>query len=298
MPRRYFDKFPEIDYNGVRARDITRSAHLVNKYVNLPYSYYSYDVGADLRPDNVADDYYDDPYMSWLIFYANRTLDPYYEWHLQEDSFYAFVDKKYGSLERADRTILGYRNNWATDRRELKPSQFEAMFGDYTHPHSQYWNTVYADDGRRLLWYIRKDADMVVGTNRLVKVRVDDLDQLQEDDLLDVKDGGAVVGKAQVESIRDDYLYLKNIVGPIANGYSLESFLTGNEVNIVAHGDTSDTSEEVWTIVNIPDEEFVYWEPFSALDVERERNEANRTIKLVDPATGIRVADRLEEELR
>lgn len=129
MPRRYFENFPTIEYNGYNITNITTSAKLVNKYTNLPYEYYNYTLGYDERADQVSAKYYSDQYMTWLIYYANKIVDPYYDWFLSDDDFTKHLTQKYGSIDIPFKKIIEFRNNWYNDQTELSPTQFKAKIG-------------------------------------------------------------------------------------------------------------------------------------------------------------------------
>lgn len=297
MPRKYFDNFPEIRYDGYRAKNITTSAKLINKYANLPYAYDLFEIDREQRPDLVAHEYYGDPYMTWMIFYANKTLDPYYDWYLSEDQLKDFIIKKYGSIEYANRKILYFRTNWYSDDRELSPSQFTSMFSEYTHPHSLYWNTVYSDDGKTLISYVRKQTDMITNTNKILRIGVSN-SSFDAGDIIVFKSSGAEVGSGEVESTSNGYLSVINVIGTVANGYSIQTYDgSGANSTITSYSSSSNTTANTWTITNISDDEYVYWTPYTVMDKEIDDNEAKRLIKVVDPNMAIKVADRLEDEL-
>jgi hypothetical protein len=297
MARKYFSKFPIIRYDGYRVRNITSSARLVDKYVNLPYSYDTREVTEGERADSVADSHYGDPYMTWLIYYANRIVDPYYDWHLTEEQLATLVEAKHGSTEEANRRISHFRTNWYDDYRELTPGQFDAMFGDYTSPHSSYWNPTFTSDGRRVVSYVRKQVDYVAATNKIARIGVSN-SSFSIGDLVEFYSGGTATGSAEVERASDGYIDVKNLLGSVANGHVVDVYDgSGPTSNVTNYNAASNTQANTWTITNISDEEYVYWSPVTELDVEREKNESVRHVRLVDPRMAVKVADRLEEEL-
>jgi len=297
MPKRYFDKFPVVMYNNYAVRDITVSAALVNKYVNLPYSYNSFDLDENQRPDTVSNAYYSDPFMSWMVFYANNTIDPYYDWYLPEEDFINFLTKKYGAVNTTIKTILEFRTNWFDDNRELSPSQFLSMFGEFSHPHSRYWTTNYDDDGR-LISYTRKVSNEVVNTNKLAKIRITD-DVFSPGDLIDIRTAlnSTAIGVAQVESASPGYVFLKNIIGSIDTGNILVKDGTSVNASITKSSPIFDLTSDVWTRTNISPEEYIYWTPHTVFDSEREKNDEKKTIKLVDPTMAFKIANTIEDEL-
>lgn len=298
MAKRYFTNFPEISYNNFTIKDITVSAQVINKYVNLPYIYQAFEIDGE-RPDQIANEFYDDSYMSWIIFYANKTVDPYYEWFLNETDFQDFLIKKYGSVETSIKTILEFRPNWYDDNRELSVNQFNSMFGSYTAPHSKYWDTNYDDNGN-LLSYTRKISNDVVNTNKLIKLKVDNDDDLETGDLLDIKvaPNGSTVGVAEVLSVSNTGVYIKNVLGDIANSYYLviDSDVT-NYAQIIEYSSDYDITADTWTSTNIAADEYIYWAPYTVFDMEREKNDQKRNVKMIDPAMALKIANSIEDEL-
>lgn len=297
MPRRYFDKFPIINYNGFNVRDVTVSAKLINKYASFPYVYDPYVLDAEQRPDQVAYQIHDDQHMSWLIWYANKVVDPYYDWYLPEEEFNNFLKKKYGSVPYTHKKILFFRTNWYEDNREISPTEFNAMFGEYTAPHSYYWKPNLDPNNGRLISYTRREKDSVVNTNKIARIRTTS-NSFKTGDLLEIRLNGLVKGSAEVARADSDLPTVNNILGEIGKDYTLNVLgNTASNCTITEFAASYNPSEEIWTRVNIPDEEYVYWSPVTVYDVENEKNESRKTIKVVDGTLAIRIADRLEDTL-
>lgn len=105
----YFADFPIIEYQGKIARDIMARPKIKDRLLSNPNVFYDYVIHDDLRPDQVAYLYYDDPQMLWLIFLANNITDPYYDWPLNQNQFASFLISKYGSVAAAQAKILHYQ---------------------------------------------------------------------------------------------------------------------------------------------------------------------------------------------
>jgi hypothetical protein len=297
MARRYFDKFPTINYDGYNVVDVTRSAMLVSKYASLPYVYTPYTVTGAQRPDTVAEAQYDDPFMDWLIFYSNRIVDPYYGWHLSEDDLNGFLETKYGSVANTYRTIVGFRVNWYNDDRRLTPSQFSAMFGDYADPHSYYWEPAYDDETGRLLYYVRARRDNRISTNRITRFEANGVGFSSGDQVL-FYSSNVPVGNGEVVVANSTHVTVRHVLGNAGGGMDvvLYSDPTVNSSVLTFANDFSPFSN-VWTVTNISDEEYVYWEPYTVHDVEVEGNISRSNVKLIDPSVAVKVADSLAEEL-
>ena len=304
MARKYFTKFPTITYNGFKVRDLTVAAKVVDRFTNLPYVYDSFEVNRDERPDTVANDYYGDPYMSWVVFYANKTVDPYYGWSLSETDFSNHVQVVSGSLERAQKRVVEFRHNWYNDDRKLTTSAFNAMFSEYSDPHSKYWDPVYSEETDKLLYYERKVSEAAVNTNKIVRVQVSNNSpsKLSVNDLVDIKtpDLSTVIATAEVVGANTTSVTFKNVLGQqIYAGCVLALDGSSNAYCTISnYSHLEDFTSPVWTITNIPDEEYVYWAPITEFDVARQKNEELKNVKLIDPISAKVIADKLEEELR
>lgn len=298
MPNRYFDKFPEVNYNGFNVKNITTSAMLVNKYVNVPYKYSQYAIDHDQRTDNVAQDVYDDPYMTWMIFYANKIIDPYYDWYLNDDEFNSFIIEKYGSLDIAQRKIKFFIDNWFNDSQQLTQSEFDKRFGNYKGFHSNYWQPNYDENSGRLISFTRKPNDYTIRSNKLIKIEVNDSTDFAVDDLITIKiaTNGTSVGTAEIEDIQDNFIILRNVLNDINNNYFIIND-AGNNTQIINYSTGNDLMNDTWTSKLISDEEYVYWSPLSYYDYERELNEYKKTINIVEPFIATKVAESLKDEL-
>ena len=91
----YFKKFPSVVYNNLTCADITRNVKIVDQYLRIPNSFYSYENENFDRSDFIADLIYNDSYYDWLIYLANGTVDPFYQWYMDNDQFNKFIEDKY-----------------------------------------------------------------------------------------------------------------------------------------------------------------------------------------------------------
>lgn len=303
MAKSYFQNFPTISYLGYNATDIISNAKLTNKYINIPYVYYKMYLDKDQRPDQVAQEYYNDPYYSWLVYYANKVRDPYYDWVLDDTNFNKQIASKYGSLELAKKKILFFRTNWYNDDSEITPEQFDSRFGTYTSPHSNYWNPKYDILTGKLISYVRKINDTIVNTNKLLKIQVSNnsvanTSKFSSGDLVDIKTGVNVIGTAEVLKANTSVIYLEKQLGDIANTYTIHQDSNNSVYCTVSGLKTSYVDgDSSWTKVNLNEEIYIYWEPVYAYDYELELNELKRNIDLVDNNLAFNVFDKLRESM-
>lgn len=105
------DRLPKTTFKDVTIADITKGVKLKDFVFQSTFYLTDYEIIDDMRPDVLADLYYDDPKLAWFVLLPNIGLDPYYEWPLTQREFNAFMVKKYGSAQTALATILHYTHN-------------------------------------------------------------------------------------------------------------------------------------------------------------------------------------------
>ena len=111
MARPYFQQVPDLLYpnrtagednisNYTRVKNLFKRGKLREDiYSNLAF-FTKYQIIGDERPDNVAEKFYDDPTLDWVILLANNITNIQTEWPMSENSFYNFLIDKYGTEEK------------------------------------------------------------------------------------------------------------------------------------------------------------------------------------------------------
>ena len=108
MANPYFRNLSEFDYvnrteTGRNSGDYTRVKNLFKKGVlredifqDLSF-FTKYIIIGDDRPDNVADQIYDDPTLDWVILLANNITNIQSEWPMSQSDFNTYITEKYDS---------------------------------------------------------------------------------------------------------------------------------------------------------------------------------------------------------
>jgi len=97
----YFNKFPTTPYdvkgdNVIRTlTDITRRVRLSTKARLSIVEFDFYDVVDGQTPEFVADRYYGDVGLHWLILITNDIIDVYHDWPMSTKRFEDYVYSKY-----------------------------------------------------------------------------------------------------------------------------------------------------------------------------------------------------------
>lgn len=103
---RYFRYYPKTQYQFANSSfSVEKSVTNISlKTVLLkglsqddPYLYLKYTVKEGEKAEDIADFYYNDVGLVWLIYFANDIIDPYTQWPKTYDQFTAYFRKKYAS---------------------------------------------------------------------------------------------------------------------------------------------------------------------------------------------------------
>tara|TARA_R100001510_G_C7629704_1_gene188827 strand:- start:266 stop:799 length:534 start_codon:yes stop_codon:yes gene_type:complete len=79
---------------------------LLKNYQGVSYTPYAVQDGE--RPDNIAQKFYGNPELDWIILMTNNIHNIYDEWPRSTDQFQKYITQKYGSISLAQSTVLYY----------------------------------------------------------------------------------------------------------------------------------------------------------------------------------------------
>lgn len=276
MPERYFEKFQIISYANTAVVNLTQRATVLNSVYNNSNLYYLYELEQYERPDILAEDYYQDPYSSWILYLSNRVIDPYYDWNIDQNTFMSFIVKKYGTLDRATSKVKYYRNNWYNDQEQITTSTYNSL----NQVLKQYYEAVYLDDLKNTIPYAykRKRIDWKHNTNSVARYAVANGSSFSTDELVTVVFNANNTGKGQVSFSNSTFVVLQHLGGVTTTGtITGNSYLYGTEskANTIFTTATSVAN-------NISSVESSYWSPVTYYEYENETNTNNRSIRIMD----------------
>lgn len=119
----FFNNFPSVEYDMGRVNvPLTIQNPLVRfKLQDILKGrsalYYEHIVEEDQSAQFIANRYYGDVTLDWVIFLVNDIFDYEYEWPMNYQKFTAYVKSKYGSIESALNTTHHYE--WIYQPREV-----------------------------------------------------------------------------------------------------------------------------------------------------------------------------------
>lgn len=286
---RYFTSFPIISYSNNSVIDITRRVGITNKVNSNPYVYYPYDLSVFERADQFSFRYYQDPYKSWVVYLTNKIVDPYYEWHLQDNEFYEMLENKYGSVYNAQTKIKFYRNDWDNPE-ELSVSGFNAL----ATTTKKYWQPYY--DNNVITKYVRTKKDWFHNTNKIFKYAVSNTSFIV-DEVVNIVFDVDNTGTGQVVESANNIVCVQHLSGIYETSDTVSitgsSYIYGNESGV----NTIFTSATV-AANNINAEEVIYYKAVTYFEYEQEKNEFNKTIRVLDSDYSVKMVEELDNLLR
>jgi hypothetical protein len=128
MATKYLDEFPSLLYDIDNKpltkvdliTDITFRIGFIDEVLSNISAYYTYIIQDGDRPDVLAETFYKDSTLHWVILLANKIQDVNYDWPMNYNSFIRYIKDKYGSVANAQTQIHHYekvieRHNSTTD---------------------------------------------------------------------------------------------------------------------------------------------------------------------------------------
>ena len=125
MAKNYFRNIPDFEYVNR-----TKAGHFISNYTQVKNFFKKgklredlfqdltvfekYSIRGDDRPDNVANEIYDNPNLDWVVLLSNNIINIYNEWPLSQQGFENYVLDKYGTLAKLDE-IHHYESNEVKD---------------------------------------------------------------------------------------------------------------------------------------------------------------------------------------
>ena len=110
MAKPYFRQVPNFQYvnrkpgdnsisNYEEVKNIFKRAKLREDIFSDLTFFTKYTIVGNERPDNVANKFYKDPTLDWVVLLSNNILNIQTEWPLQQSDFNDFLLDKYGDYE-------------------------------------------------------------------------------------------------------------------------------------------------------------------------------------------------------
>lgn len=283
MSETYFKNFNIIQYGNSTSNaavvDITERVVTLQNIEKNPNVYYPMDITDGTRADTISNSVYGDPYASWSLYLSNDVVDPYYEWYLTQDQFLAFINNKYGSLQNATQKVAYYINNWI-EQNSLSISGYNAL----SDGQKKYWTPTFGARSQ-IINYVRVKEDWKSSTNFIITLNVSGNAHFTINEIVNIKytytNANTNTGKAQVIASNSSAVIVQHTfdnVFPSNNSFTAASYVYGTE----SKSNVTITSAS-YNSNNINLDEIAYWAPVYYYDMESEKNEGNKSIRVMQP---------------
>jgi hypothetical protein len=90
-----FNFYPKINYNNTYSINIAVEVEVVQQYLKDYNNYYTYTIKDGERADIIAESFYGDPTLDWIIYLCNNIVDPYKDWIMTDKDFINYLESKY-----------------------------------------------------------------------------------------------------------------------------------------------------------------------------------------------------------
>ena len=125
MAKNYFRNIPDFEYvnrtkdgqfisNYTQVKNFFKKGKLREDLFQDLTVFEKYSIRGDDRPDNVANEIYDDPTLDWVVLMSNNIINIQNEWPLNQQAFESYVLDKYGTIEKLNE-IHHYESNEVKD---------------------------------------------------------------------------------------------------------------------------------------------------------------------------------------
>ena len=84
-------------WQATTATNLLRRVAIRSKVKTNASLFDTYDVKSGETPEIIADKFYDDPQLHWVIMLVNNVTDRYHDWPMNEQQFSTFVNEKYSN---------------------------------------------------------------------------------------------------------------------------------------------------------------------------------------------------------
>jgi hypothetical protein len=275
----FFNKLPTITYDGKIARNIMARAKLSDATKNNNQLFFPYTNSGEVRADTLSHQYYKNAGYSWLIWFANEVIDPYYDMALNSYDFDQFIINKYGSIELAQRKISHYKLNWETNEAFISVDSYNSLQQNT----KKYWEPA-LDYNLNVKGYMRKKDNQTLNTNRVGSINFSNAT------------GAFIVGE-EIQLQGDATVYGFCTYADVST-LTIQHLQRSFFVNTTIIGKESGTQATITAVNNFlattaAYTNSTYWSPVTYYDYEYDLNENKKQIVLMDAMQ----AGRAEQDL-
>ena len=283
MADNFFKHYPAVSYSNTTVKNILAKVAFQKDNDANYYNYHPYTIVEGDRADTLAYLYYGDPGYDWVIYYANMTVDPYFDWPLDTNSFKRFIENKYGSASNARSKIKFYRSNYVGNESSVSVTAYNAL----SSIQKSFWSPVIGNNNG-IIGYNRKKEDITYSTNRTVSLGISVVGSISYlvGEQVRQTSGGVVVATGNLKFSNSDSAVIDNIDGTFTTTSNLIGVTSGANSTVSSVSIISTSIDP--TIQN-------YFVPVTFYEYEEELNEQRKNIRLLDSAYVVDIEEKFKE---
>lgn len=301
----YFKYFPTVEYGKSTVVNITARSKIKDYIKNNIYYYYPYALTDGERPDTFAERYYGSWKYAWLVLYANDIFDPIRDWVMTEREFNKFLNYKY-SFENAvelggvpAETLTGMENYSGFEIAHQTIHHYENSFGYVVDLNDWYYETVSELSRQPYDWSQYNNIQQVVrirnqnGIPTFIKMKTINAVKVNDKTLtgsFNTNLAGRLVGINRINRENIALTVLSNTNTTMLFSESLYDIEDGATV-IIWYFNTNDIKSNEFETQRYNPNTFTSFsfndsskKVVSNYRYEYDKNEARRTIKVIDKA--------------
>lgn len=273
----YFSYFPTLLYANTAATNVIAKVKFEESVSKRLANFYPYTVGDGERADQIAEMYYEDSSLDWLVYLSNNISDPYHEWYKGSNQFDVYITSKYGTAANAQLQTAFYRTDYTFDDRVISPAAYTALTANL----KQYWAPIIGYNDA-VINYERRQEVLVTETNKVVSL-TGTFGTFSQQDI--IKQSNTVMGT--IGFANSTNITIKHVSG---------TWVPSSPVLYAINGMVANASVTSVTTVSQPiaDNEIPYWSSVTQYDTEQENNEAAKHIRLLST----QYVDLIERDMR
>ena len=260
----YFDNHPLLDYSNTSVRNILTRVRFSEETLNNDFVLFPYTVEEGERADTLAYKYYDNSKYAWLVWMSNDIIDPYYQFPTTTNDFNSMIKAKYGTIERAQRVIVGFETNWEDDFSSITVGQYNSFPASVR----KYWSPEF-DVSSNIFGYNRSKADLFSSTNQIVQLTINTEENFIEGEIIEVDANNY----ATVIAVSGTTIMAQHIIGTFAVSDTVTGVVSGLSATISA----TQIAQQV-----IPLSEYAYWKTITAYEYHEQIALDRKNIRLLD----------------
>lgn len=158
-----FQNHPIVSYGGRQVRDFTRHARFFERVRDNDRVCADYVIQEGETPTQLAQDFYGDPNVFWILMNLNNMINPWFDWPMAYNDLVEYTRAKYDIEDVYQTAFYGFDDYWISSDRLIEAvinfDQFTTIseFQDAASPMSYIEFEGMMNDANRYIRVIRPE---------------------------------------------------------------------------------------------------------------------------------------------